>query len=235
MRVLVADDDELMRALVEGVLVQRGHALAAAASDGESAWTAYEREHPPLVILDWQMPRADGLEVCRRIRAAAVPPGEEAFILVITARDGEEDLEQVLAAGADDYLSKPATPDHIRARVAIAERRIALARARREAEEQLARARWLAGIGETALALEHEINNPLSALLAHTGLLEMGGGTAAERAEHVAAVAAQARRIAEVVRELATLKDPRSVTYLKETRMIDLSAARATGRTRRER
>jgi DNA-binding response OmpR family regulator len=191
------------------------------ASDGGQAWELFQAEPVPLVILDVSMPVLDGLEVCRRIRAH--PAGRETFVLVVTARDSRDDLTDVLDAGADDYVSKPSTPENLRARLAIAARRIAQEEARRTAEAELARARWLAGIGETTIALEHEINNPLSALLGHAELLLMDHDLTADQREQLQIVREQAARIADVVRRLAKLKNPTSVEYLSGARMIDLS------------
>ena len=96
--------------------------------------------------------------------------------------------------------------------------------ARRAAEEALARARWLAGIGETTLAIQHEINNPLAALLGHASLLSLGDPTAEQQAEHLAVILEQARRIASVVQRLSKLKDPKAIEYLEGAKMIDLSS-----------
>jgi DNA-binding response OmpR family regulator len=226
MKILVVDDDELMRYLLETVGEAGGHDVVTAAN-GRLGLEAYAMRRPDLVVLDWEMPEMDGLEACRRIRA--LDEGATAFILIVTARDSHADLASVLDAGADDYLSKPATVEHLRARFVIAERRIALDRARRSAEQELARARWLAGIGETTLALEHEINNPLAALLGHAALLEMDGGTPEEAREHVGVVVEQAKRISTVVKRLAALKDPTSVEYLRGSRMLDLSGTKSEG------
>ena len=220
MKLLVVDDDELMRYLLETVGAAAGHEVRTA-ENGRVALEAYAAHRPDLVVLDWEMPELDGLEACRRIRLSE--GGKEAFILIVTARDGHDDLTSVLDAGADDYVSKPATVEHLRARFVIAERRIQLDRARRAAEEALARARWLAGIGETTLALEHEINNPLAALLGHAALLEMGGASPDEDREHIGVVVEQAKRIGTVVKRLAKLKEPTSVEYLRGARMLDLS------------
>ena len=113
-----------MRLLLSRMLEQGGHVVTTAATDGQEAWEAYVASPAPLLILDWEMPRMDGLELCRRIRSSE--HGDEAFILVITARDKTEDLTAVLDAGADDYMSKPVTPDNLNARLRIAERRIAV-------------------------------------------------------------------------------------------------------------
>jgi DNA-binding response OmpR family regulator len=220
MRVLFADDEIISRTLLAAVLTHLGHE-SRSASDGGQAWELFQAEPVPLVILDLDMPVLDGLEVCRRIRAHDA--GRETFVLILTARDARDDLTEVLDAGADDYVAKPSTPENLRARLEIATRRIAQDEARRAAEAELARARWLAGIGETTIALEHEINNPLSALLGHAELLLMDRNLSADQREQLQVVREQAARIAEVVRRLAKLKNPQSVEYLSGARMLDLS------------
>ena len=221
MRVLFADDDVIARTLLAAVLADLGHEVTAA-EDGESAWLAFQNEPTPLVVLDINMPGIDGLEVCRRIRAHEA--GREAFVLIVTARDGRDDLANVLEAGADDYVTKPSSPENLRARLEIANRRIAQDTARRTAEAELARSRWLAGIGETTIALEHEINNPLSALLGHAELLMMDRSLGEEHQEQLRIIQEQAARIAQVVRRLAKLKNPQSVEYLAGSLMLDLSS-----------
>jgi CheY-like chemotaxis protein len=227
MHVLIADDHEYMRLILREVLREAGHEVEAVA-DGEAAWAAWERTRPPLVLLDWQMPGLDGVELTRRIRAAEHGrPGS--FVIVVTAHDPGDGLATVLDAGADDYLTKPVTPNELRARLAIAVRRIAQEEGRRAAEDALARARWLAGIGETALAIQHEINNPLAALLGNTALIEARIIQPDEYEETVAVIAEQARRIAAVVKRLATLRDPQSVEYHAGARMLDLSGEDGAG------
>jgi DNA-binding response OmpR family regulator len=221
MQVLLADDDvEFTRALVQEVIEARGHAVTAVA-DGAAAWAAYERLRPPFVVLDWEMPGLDGLEVCRRIRAA--PDGHRTFILLITARAASDDATAAVDAGADDSLAKPLALVHLCARLAIAERRIEHNAARWAAEEALARAQWLAGVGDTAVAVQHEINNPLAALVAHAGLLASDPAIPDALRDDVRAIDEQARRIAAVVRRLASLDEAQVVEYLPGTSMVDLS------------
>jgi DNA-binding response OmpR family regulator len=220
MRIVLADDSEVTRRMLAATLDRAGHEIVAVA-DGEAAWAAYEHHRPPMMILDWQMPGLDGLDVCRRIRQTA--DGADVFVLMVTGRDASNHLADALAAGVDDYLAKPVTPEHLAARVRIAEGRIAQTTARRRAEDALAKAQWLAGIGHTALALQHEINNPLMALLTHGQLLaEDPEATPAVR-EQVTTILAQARRIADVVRRLKELKEPKAVEYIGTSRMLDLS------------
>jgi DNA-binding response OmpR family regulator len=230
MQVLLADDDvSFTRPLLQEVIEGRGHQVTPV-EDGEAAWRAYQELRHPLVLLDWEMPELDGLGVCRRIRSA--PDGHRAFILMITARAAADDAAAAVDAGADDYLAKPITLVHLCARLAIAERRIEQNAARWAAEEALSRARWLAGVGETALAVQHEINNPLAALMTHAGLLAADPATPQAMRPDLQAIDEQARRIADVVRRLASLDDARSVEYLPGAPMLDLSPRPPGGATR---
>jgi DNA-binding response OmpR family regulator len=219
MRVLIADDDAIARTLLCAVLADLGHEVIVA-EDGKRTWELYQEDQVPLVVLDINMPGVDGLTVCRLIREHRA--GRATFVIVVTARDGRDDLADVLAAGADDYVTKPTSPENLRARLEIAGQRIAQNAASRAAEAELARSRWLAGIGETTIAIEHEINNPLSALLAHAELLLMEEGYTPEQMDSLRIIQEQAARIAEVVRRLARLKNPQSVEYLAGSRMLDL-------------
>jgi len=221
MRVVLAEDSAPARRLLEAALVGLGHTVAAA-PDGESAWRAFEQEPAPLVILDWRMPVLDGLEVCRRIRASAA--SAETYILMITGRDADDDLATALDAGVDDYAIKPLSQAELRARVRIAERRIAISAAHRRAEEALVHTRWLAGIGETVTAVQHQINNPLFAAVAHLGLAGESE-TIAEAREHLGVAKEQLKRIGTLIRSMSTLENPSSVEYLDGKRMIDLSGS----------
>ncbi len=95
--------------------------------------------------------------------------------------------------------------------------------ARREAESDLRRAEWLAGIGQTTLAIRHEINNPLTSMLADAAMLEMEGNTPEEEREMIESIVRQARRIRDVVHRLAERKDSPSLRQVGTSRMIDLS------------
>ncbi|MDE3052456.1 MAG: response regulator [Gemmatimonadota bacterium] len=220
MKVLIADDDATIQALVRAVVVSLGYEPVEAA-DGGDAWERYRNERFPLAVVDIEMPDMDGLELCRRIRGA--DPDHESFILVLTGRNTQDDLGAVLEAGADDYIAKPTSPSNLRARLVIARRRMEQEAQRRAAEAELARARWLAGIGETSIALQHEINNPLSALLGHAELMMMDEKERGEENEHVRVIHEQARRIADVMKRLRRLRDPRTVEYVAGARMLDLS------------
>jgi DNA-binding response OmpR family regulator len=166
------------------------------------------------------MPEVDGIEVCRRIRE--LDDKREVFVLFLTGRDHPEALETVLDAGGDEFIAKPTTPEDLRARLIVARRRMTQDAARRSAEDELSKARWLTGIGEATLALQHEINNPLSALLGNAELMIMELEDRGERNELLDVIHEQALRIAEVVRRLRRLKNPESVDYVGGSRMINL-------------
>ena len=218
-----------MRLLLSSILERCGHHVVKAAADGREAWEGFEAFRPALLILDWEMPELSGLEVCRRVRASE--GGSVPFVIMVTARDRTEDLTAVLDAGADDYMSKPVTADTLQARLRIAERRIEVSAARLRAEEELRQARYLAGIGQTSLALQHEINNPLAALLSHASLIEQGMvDEGPEKEEALATIVAMARRIGDVVKRLRQLDNPTSVEYLGSQRMIDIGPPTGTPR-----
>lgn len=217
MRILLADDDAVTRHLMGQVLRKDGHEVTAVA-DGRAAVEAHAADPFPLLVVDWQMPELDGLAVCRRIRA--MERGGTAFLLMLTGRDSADDVAAALAAGVDDYLVKPASPEHVRLRLVIAERRIALDEARREMERELAEVRWKAGVGEAVTALQHEINNPLAALSAVLELAVYPDASPEEQGAALEQALAQTRRIADVVRRISAIRSHQSVEYVEGVRMI---------------
>lgn len=94
---------------------------------------------------------------------------------------------------------------------------------RRRAEAAALRSKWLAGVGETTIALRHEINNPLTTLLAEAKLLEMGGNSRADELEMIASICAEARRIGDVMRRLAERQDDPPIRMDGNQRMLDLT------------
>ena len=221
MKALIADDDTLMRTLTTHAVRERGHEVLEA-SDGEQALHIFAAEHPPLVIIDWNMPKLTGVDVTRLIRTSEW--SRETFVVMLTARDAGEDLLAALDAGVDDYVTKPVMISHLRARIAIAERRVEENAARWRAEGELAQSRWLAGVGELAIALQHEINNPLASIISHASLLSASTTLAPDDASTVSILLTEARRIASVVKKLTAIREPRSVEYAGKMRMVDLSS-----------
>lgn len=110
-RILLAEDERDLNALIARELEQDGHEVVRA-FDGAAALGAAEHDIFDLAILDWMMPRIDGLEVCRRIREHHILP-----VLMLTARSEEADVIRGLEVGADDYVTKPFRVKELVARV----------------------------------------------------------------------------------------------------------------------
>jgi DNA-binding response OmpR family regulator len=110
--ILLVDDEPSILQLARMYLERDGFRVQEA-SDGEAALVAAEHHHPALMVLDVMLPKLDGLEVCRRLRAGNNPVA----IIMLTARD--EDIDKILGLelGADDYLTKPFNPRELVARV----------------------------------------------------------------------------------------------------------------------
>jgi two-component system response regulator ChvI len=126
-RVAVVDDEENIRETVGFALRREGYAVDTH-SDGLAAWEQFESALPDLAVIDILMPRLDGLELCRRLRA--VSPSLP--IIFLTSRDDEFDRVLGLELGADDYLCKPFSMRELMARVKVLFRRLALMDAREE-------------------------------------------------------------------------------------------------------
>ncbi len=122
MRVLVVDDDAAVRESLERSLRFEGYEVTTAI-DGADALDAVGRDQPDIVVLDVMMPRIDGLETCRQLRAR----GDDVPVLMLTARDGLADRVSGLDVGADDYLVKPFALEELLARLRALTRRAALA------------------------------------------------------------------------------------------------------------
>ncbi len=117
--VLIVDDDPHIRALLVFAFEKAG-LEAREASDGEEALASVARAAPDLVVLDINMPRMDGLEVCRRLRATSEVP-----VLFLSSRDEEFDRVLGIELGADDYVVKPFSPREVVARANAIMRRTA--------------------------------------------------------------------------------------------------------------
>jgi PAS domain S-box-containing protein len=133
--VLLVEDNPSDRWLYAEVLESRGHRVEAVA-DTDSAWAAFQERSFPLVLLDLGLPGSmGGLDLCRRIRG--LPEGDRTVVLVVTGQTEPTTLEEVLDAGADDYVEKPVDVALLSIRLAVAERSVSRQEERARAREAL--------------------------------------------------------------------------------------------------
>lgn len=111
-KILVVDDESRMRKLVKDFLEREGHIIIEASDGMEAMDVFYENKDIALIILDVMMPRMDGWQVCREVRAVSQVP-----IIMLTARGEERDELQGFELGVDEYISKPFSPKILVARV----------------------------------------------------------------------------------------------------------------------
>ncbi len=132
MKILLADDEPIARTMLEHWLTGWGYEVVTV-RDGEAALNALAADPGlRLAIIDWVMPKVDGIEVCRQVRGGPAEP--YVYLVLLTAKDDKSDIIQGLDAGADDYLIKPCNPLELKVRLRAGRRVI-------ELQEQLVRAR----------------------------------------------------------------------------------------------
>jgi len=161
---LVAEDSSTLRQML-AMQLRSWDFEVIEARDGEDAWQEYVADPVSLVLTDWIMPQVDGLELIRRIRGAETT--HHVYIVLLTAKSDKADLVHAMEVGADDFLVKPCDDDELRVRLnqgmrildlqrTLAERNQSLV----EAQAALVQTEKLAGMGQLAAGMAHEINNP---------------------------------------------------------------------------
>lgn len=146
MKILIADDDLTTRTILQAIITKWGF-QPLLAEDGNAAWEELQQDDPPrILLLDWEMPKLSGLELCQLIRQQTTedPP----YIILLTARSKAEDIAEGLESGANDFIVKPFKNVELKARVNVAKRVIQL---QSERLESLAKAQLAASVFTHAL------------------------------------------------------------------------------------
>jgi len=179
MRILIADDDPVSRKMLDGTLRRWDFETVVCTNGREALAMLQTPGSPDLAILDWMMPEIDGVDVCRQLRESVTQPK---YIILLTAKVQTDDVVMGLAAGADDYVTKPFNPRELRARVNAGVRiltlqnrysekvqalEVALARL-----DQLQQAQKLEAIGRLASGVAHEINTPMQYISGNISFLQ---------------------------------------------------------------
>lgn len=135
MKILAVEDDAVARTVLRQALKRLGHDSLEAA-DGEAAWAQLQQEPVRVVVSDWTMPGADGLDLCRRIRSRV--GAEYIYFILLTSRDAtQENQMEATDAGVDDFLTKPLDLPELWTRLRVAERILRYTTQVRQLEEML--------------------------------------------------------------------------------------------------
>ncbi len=122
MKLLIADDSKLSRTMLQSITKPWGYDVIIA-EDGQQAWDIMQQENPPeLLLLDWEMPNLNGVEVCER--AIAQNPQSPPYVLLLTSRTSSNDIVEGLSRGANDYVAKPFDSDELKVRLQVGKRMI---------------------------------------------------------------------------------------------------------------
>lgn len=216
--ILVVDDDPAYAQLVRAVVQDAGYGTPALAATGAAALGA--ATEADLILLDYQLPDATGLELLTGLRSLPNQPA----IIMVTAYGDEALAARALRAGADDYLIKDGSLPRLLPEVIERVRRHrALAEALAAAERDLVHAERLAAIGQLNVTLRHNINNPLMAAFAETEMLLEDPGLSEEQRTALGSVKHALQRISAILERVSSLGHDQTTEYLAGVPMIDLS------------
>ncbi len=174
--ILVVDDEPENFDVIEGLFLNQDYELSYAPNGQDALESLGNYFHPDIILLDVMMPGIDGIEVCRQIKA--MPEWEAVPIIMITALTAKEDLARCLAAGADDFISKPVNSLELRARVHSMVRikqqydKIQNWSKLQQSTIQLLESSLTELRGNLAGSLSHELNTPLNGILSSFLLLD---------------------------------------------------------------
>lgn len=119
MKVLIAEDDKVSSKVLEKNIRNWGYKVIIS-NNGQQAWNSFQKDDIPLAILDWMMPKIDGLELCQKVRQ--LKKNNYTYIIMLTSKDRKEDILEGFRAGADDYIIKPFDALELRARLQTGKR-----------------------------------------------------------------------------------------------------------------
>jgi sigma-B regulation protein RsbU (phosphoserine phosphatase) len=134
MNILVAEDDNVSRRILHRNLTRLGHTVSEA-SNGAEAWSILQSDPIRIVVSDWMMPEMNGLELCRRLRERT--DAHYTYFILLTARGGDENHREAMAAGVDDFLTKPLDREELEIRLRVADRILGFATQVRQLKELL--------------------------------------------------------------------------------------------------
>ena len=211
-KILIIDDSRISQALVAEIFC--GKYELEFQNDGPAGISAAQHHSPDLILLDIHMPKMDGFEVCRILK------GDEKTrdipVVFITTLDSETEKVKGFEAGAEDYVVKPFYMEELEARV-----RVHLAS--RRAKAQALELERLSVFKEMAVAISHEINNPLTSIYAFLYVLERDLAGSSETVKNsLEGIRDEVKRIQLITGRLAQASKASKVNYNRDITMIDL-------------
>jgi len=212
-KILVVDDSVHIRVLLEHRLAAEGYDVCLA-ENGAEALERARADVPDVVISDWMMPVMDGEQLCAHVRAD--PELRGVFFIMLTAKDSQDARVHSLSSGADDFLVKPWDERELLARIRSGMRILMLQR-----EIQSKDKRDI--LAKLAVTTAHEINNPLTGLLAELQLIQMDEKLSPRGAEGIDRAVELAQRIADIVSRFRNLDVESTTDYAGGVQMFDIN------------
>ena len=204
---LIVDDEAHSRKLLRMVLRQ-GDYVFLEAETGEEALEIMGRERVDLVLLDLMMPHQNGFDVIhamqRQERLASIP------FIVASASTAQDDIQRSLELGAIDYFTKPLSECDIRFQIPL---KVRNAIALHQASEERLRSERVKAVSAMAVALNHEINNPLQVIQGNAQLLHVHPGLPEDARDKVERIRAAGEAVAGLTQRIAALRDIVTVDY----------------------
>jgi signal transduction histidine kinase len=219
--ILVVDDETANRLLLRELLEPHGYAVVEAAN-GEDGLARAREARPDVILLDVMMPKLDGFEVCRRLKAA--PETRVVPVLIVSSLSARQERLSGIEAGANDFVTKPIDRADLLLRVRNA---LASKRLYDDMEAQYVRLRELESLRDSLVhMLVHDVRSPLGALMAYLHLLgmELGSSTVDETAQTVIELQTLARRMSDMVDTVLDVNRLEAGQMPLERREVDLRA-----------
>lgn len=219
MKILVADDDLSTRTLMQKLITSWGYDVVLA-PDGKQAWEVLTGDDPPqIAVLDWSMPEKTGVEICAMCSRQGLP----VYLILVTAKDEEQDFVYAIDNGAHDFQSKPIVPGILKSRIIVGHRFV-------EWLQETISSERLAAVGRLVSGIAHNFNNLNTPILMYASSIlkkETLDADVRKKAEKIEKAAEQAKDLTERLMTFASNKsvDKQSVNLNTiVTQMLELGS-----------